>query len=656
MKQNRLFKKMFLMTLGLGFAILFIQFVFQYFWLDDFYYFSKERSIHNELSKIEKIIIDPVEDLDTIEEAILSSSDQTNSALAVFDRYGQMLYGLNYKYDAFYLTLLSEEGDVYQVYLDSYYDQTDMLKALEVGKDIRVKGYIDSQYNNEVFPEWITVDGVDYGVPVEAIDLTTGLFEINAATIVEDSMSIDIYETDFEDVIIGSTEADEIFNNQSENIDAVDADPVDATDMEVPNTEMYDIQAPDIQPAENIYLLDGPTVIKGKITFSSIRKQLEAGSEYKENQLFEQQLRVFSDDKEAVQKLNAEGYVSFRAMDTYTGLENLVSIKLIKDIYGEELFIFSVLPLQSVKQTTDIMQSYFYITVIIAFVLAILFAYVFSKKITRPLLHLHEVTTNLADIDFSQRCQVSSNDEIEDLAHNINVMSDRLENTLKQLKQFLADASHELKTPLTVMKGLLEGMMDGVYDVKDPEHYQRMLGEINDMSQLVYDLLELSKLESGQVNFKEEVFQLSDVVLKVHNKMSYLVKDKDLKVTLDLDESFVRGNEQYVETVVRNYYANAVQYTPDGGTIDIKMLSKMDQTKLEILNTPSHISEEALEKLWQPFFRVEQSRNKALGGTGLGLYMVKEILEKHRSPYGIQNTKNGVMAYFSLKKVNELEE
>jgi len=620
MKQNRLFKKMFLMTLGLGFAILFIQFVFQYFWLDDFYYFSKERSIHNELSKIEKIVIDPVEDLDTIEEAILSSSDQTNSALAVFDRYGQMLYGLNYKYDAFYLTLLSEEGDVYQVYLDSYYDQTDMLKALEVGKDIRVKGYIDSQYNNEVFPEWITVDGIDYGVPVEAIDLTTGLFEINAATIVEDSINIDIFETGLGDVVIGSTEAS------------------------------------DIQAAENIYLLDGPTVIKGKITFSSIRKQLEAGSEYKENQLFEQQLRVFSDDKEAVQKLNAEGYVSFRAMDTYTGLENLVSIKLTKDIYGEELFIFSVLPLQSVKQTTDIMQSYFYITVIIAFVLAILFAYVFSKKITKPLLHLHEVTTNLADIDFSQRCQVSSNDEIEDLAHNINVMSDRLENTLKQLKQFLADASHELKTPLTVMKGLLEGMMDGVYDVKDPEHYQRMLGEINDMSQLVYDLLELSKLESGQVNFKEEVFQLSDVVLKVHNKMSYLVKDKDLKVTLDLDESFVRGNEQYVETVVRNYYANAVQYTPDGGTIDIKMLSKMDQTKLEILNTPSHISEEALEKLWQPFFRVEQSRNKALGGTGLGLYMVKEILEKLGSPYGIQNTNNGVMAYFSLKKVNELEE
>jgi signal transduction histidine kinase len=616
------------MTLGLGFAILFIQFVFQYFWLDDFYYFSKERSIRNELSKIEKIIIDPVEDLDTIEEAIFSSSEQMNSALAVFDRYGQMLYGLNYKYDAFYLTLLSEEGDVYQVYLDSYYGQTDLLKALEVGKDIRVKGYIDSQYNNEVFPEWITVDGVDYGLPVEAIDLRTGLFEINTATIVNDSISTDIYETDLDDVINDSIESEQGIYNQ----------------------------ASDMQAVEKIYMLDGSTVIKGKITFSSIRKQLEVGSEYKENQLFEQQLRVFSDDKEAVQRLNAEGYVSFRAMDTYTGLENLVSIKLTKDIYEKELFIFSVLPLQSVKQTTDIMQSYFYITVIIAFVLAILFSYVFSKKITRPLLHLHEVTTNLADIDFSQRCQVSSNDEIEDLAHNINVMSDRLENTLKQLKQFLADASHELKTPLTVMKGLLEGMMDGVYDVKDPEHYQRMLGEINDMSQLVYDLLELSKLESGQVNFKEEIFQLSDVVLKVHNKMSYLVNDKDLKVTLDLDESFVRGNEQYVETVVRNYYANAVQYTPDGGTIDIKMLSKMDQTKLEILNTPSHISEEALEKLWQPFFRVEQSRNKALGGTGLGLYMVKEILEKQGSPYGIQNTKNGVMVYFSLKKVNELEE
>lgn len=596
MKQNRLFKKMFLMTLGLGFAILFIQFIFQYFWLDDFYYVSKERRIRNELIKIEKIIIDPVKDLDTIESSIFSSSEQMDAAVAVFDRYGEMVYGLSNKYDTLYLTLLSEEGDVYQVYLDNYYGQTDLLNGLVVGKDIRVKGYIDSQYNNEVFPEWITVDGVDYGVPIEAIDLTTGLFEINAATIVDDAFGIEIYETDSDDVIAGSTEEEEGLFYQDEDVDGVDA-----TDIKAANTKMSDIQASEIQAAENIYLLDGPSVIKGKITFSSIRKQLQAGSEYKENQLFEQQLRVFSEDKEAVHKLNTDGYVSFRAMDNYTGLENLVSIKLTKDIYGEELFIFSVLPLQSVKQTTDIMQSYFYITVIAAFVLAIVFAYVFSKKITKPLLHLHEVTTNLADINFSQRCQVSSNDEIEDLARNINVMSDRLENTLKQLKQFLADASHELKTPLTVMKGLLEGMMDGVYDVKDPEHYQRMLAEINDMSQLVYDLLELSKLESGQVNFKEEVFQLSDMVLKVHNKMSYLVNDKNLKVTLDLDESFVRGNEQYVETVVRNYYANAVQYTPDGGRIEIKMLSKLDQTKLEILNTPSHISEEALEKLWQPF-------------------------------------------------------
>lgn len=621
------------MTLGLGFAILFIQFIFQYFWLDDFYYFSKEKSIHNELSKIEKKIINPVENLETIESFILKRSEQTDSAMAVFDRYGQMIYGLNYKYDTFYLTLLSEEGDVYQVYLDAYYGQTDLLNALEIGKDIRVKGYIDAKYKNEVFPEWIIVDGTEYGTPVESIDLTTGLFEINhGSVVVEESFNVDFYDDDSKDVIADSTDLEELSDEQA-----------------------MEMMAETIETANDIYWMDTSTVIKGKITFSSIRRQLKAGSEYKENQLFEQQLGVFSDDKEAVKRLNDTGYVSFRAVDTYTGLENLVSIKLVQNVAGEELFIFSVLPLQSVKQTTDIMQSYFYITVIVAFVLAIVFAYVFSKKITRPLLHLHEVTTNLADIDFSQRCQVSSKDEIEDLARNINVMSDRLENTLRQLKQFLADASHELKTPLTVMKGLLEGMMDGVYDVKEPEHYKRMLSEINDMSQLVYDLLELSKLESGQVNFKEEVFQLSDVVLKVHSKMSYLVGDKDLKVTLDLDESFVRGNEQYVETVVRNYYANAVQYTPAGGTIGIKMLSKMDQTRLEVLNTPSHISEEALEKLWQPFFRVEQSRNKALGGTGLGLYMVKEILEKHKSPYGIQNMRNGVMAYFVLKRVNELE-
>lgn len=268
------------MTLGLGFAILFIQFIFQYFWLDDFYYVSKERRIRNELIKIEKIIIDPVKDLDTIESSIFSSSEQMDAAVAVFDRYGEMVYGLSNKYDTLYLTLLSEEGDVYQVYLDNYYGQTDLLNGLVVGKDIRVKGYIDSQYNNEVFPEWITVDGVDYGVPIEAIDLTTGLFEINAATIVDDAFGIEIYETDSDDVIAGSTEEEEGLFYQDEDVDGVDA-----TDIKAANTKMSDIQASEIQAAENIYLLDGPSVIKGKITFSSIRKQLQAGSEYKENQL-----------------------------------------------------------------------------------------------------------------------------------------------------------------------------------------------------------------------------------------------------------------------------------------------------------------------------------------------------------------------------------
>ncbi len=617
MGQNKLFKKMFFMTLGLAFTILLVQFVFQYFWLDDFYRYSKTQQISRQLDAVEQVVIDADNDHQRVESSIRKEMRAGDAVISVFNRFGDPYYGGFYN-DSYYLTMLSEDKTVYQVNLSAYDTTEELLQKLSVGKEIRVKGYATLDFNSEIFPEWITIDGKDYGVPVDLVDLETGMYEIKEAEILAEALDADLLP--------------EIISTYKE--DGTDSDQEGAGDGQVGMSD--------------IYLLDSPEVYLGTISYANIDSTAGEGFDYKQGKLFDEQFRVFSEDKAAIKTLNEKGYVSYETMDTYTGINNLVAIKKTTDLYGETLYIFSIMSLESVDETIDIMQSYYFITVIGAIVLAILFSYAYSRKLAKPLLHLNEVTAKLADIDFSTKCDVHTNDEIEDLANNINVMSAQLEKTLHQLKQFLADASHELKTPLTVMKGIVEGMMDGVYDVNDPGHYQRIQSEINDMSQLVYDLLELSKLESGEVNFKEEIFQLSDSVLKCHGKFAPLVKEKELRVLLSMEDYFVRGNEAYIETVVRNLYANAIQYTQVGGLIDIRMSEKDGYCVLTLENTPSHISEEALEKLWQPFFRVEQSRNRALGGTGLGLYMVKEIMEKHGQGYGIANTEKGVCTYVEL--------
>ncbi|GAA0179975.1 hypothetical protein SH2C18_27510 [Clostridium sediminicola] len=222
-------------------------------------------------------------------------------------------------------------------------------------------------------------------------------------------------------------------------------------------------------------------------------------------------------------------------------------------------------------------------------------------------------------------------------------------------KRFIADASHELKTPLTVMKGICEGVRDGIYDGNDNENFKNILNEINDMSKLVHDLLESSKLESCNVESKTRIFQLSDVVLKTHSKLKHLIEDKKLKVLLELYEDFVLADEDKIERVISNLYCNAVQYTPEEGEINICMKKEEDKCFLIIENSPAKIPKKDLGKIWEPFYRVEKSRNKTLGGSGLGLNMAKTIFESHDSEYGIENTSTGVRVYFCLKRIEEEE-
>ena len=235
-------------------------------------------------------------------------------------------------------------------------------------------------------------------------------------------------------------------------------------------------------------------------------------------------------------------------------------------------------------------------------------------------------------------------------------MSDQLEGVLKQLKYFMADASHELKTPLTVVKGIVEGLIDGIYDRNDNDNYLKIINEINDMNCMVYDLLEISKIESSQIEFSTGIFLFSDLILDIHDKLQPLVSKKNIEVSLNLSEFFIEGDEERIKRAVRNLYINAIRYTSENGSIDIEVSNFEKSGYFEMKNSPAYISDEDIKNIWKPFYISEKSRNKKLGGSGLGLYMVKEILDKHDFSYGIENYKDGVLAYFKFPVFENFED
>ncbi|MCT4604784.1 MAG: ATP-binding protein [Marinisporobacter sp.] len=626
MKKNKIFIKLFAMTAGVVMILLVMQFIFQYFWLEKFYVYNKKETVSSQLITLrEKLEIDLM-DQEIIEKFLNKYLMKNNIFIGIVDRQGIPQYGLNGEEGLSYIQIEDEKMDRYKIYMDAFsYDHV-LIEGLKIGRKIEVQGSTMDRKEKKVYPERIIVENREFSAQ-EDNDI------IDSIVITKEGKISDA-------LAIGSTEGESI-----------------ALDLNV--EELYAYQA--------IYL-------KGTIVDMNLMSSESYGIEYGRSQLLQEVFSFLGQEKSLNTIFEENKMMQYTKVDVFTGIKNIIFVQPLFIKNKEPMLMFAVSSLQPIEETTDIMKTYFLFALIIAMIIAIIVSFLYSKKFTKPLLHLNGVTKNMAALDFSQKCRIHTNDEIEDLAENINRMSDKLKKTLEEVKEsneklkeeilfkekmeqfrkrFIADASHELKTPLTVMKGICEGVVDGIYDYKDHSHFKNMLNEINDMSQMVYDLLEISKLESGEVPFKKEIFQLCDVVLKIHGKLKPLLESKKLKVQLNLAEDFIIGHEEKIEKVIRNLYSNAIQYTPEEGEINIYMHHDENKCYLNIENSPAKISKDDLSKIWEPFYRVEKSRNKALGGTGLGLHMVKRILDKHHSEYGIENAGKGVKVYLSLQRVVE---
>ena len=290
----------------------------------------------------------------------------------------------------------------------------------------------------------------------------------------------------------------------------------------------------------------------------------------------------------------------------------------------------------------------------------------------------------MARLDFSQKYRIAdTDDEINELGKNINTMSDKLEGTIKQLrennselekdieekskidemrKQFISDVSHELKTPIALIQGYAEGLLENVNtDDESRKFYAEViLDESNKMDTLVKQLLELMKLEYGKREFNNETFNIVELINEVIRKCKVMIEEKNITIDFEANKPvMVNADDFYIEQVVTNYFTNAIKHTIEVNKekkIKITIEEKDNKIRVSVFNTGNPIPEEHLNKIWGRFYKEDTSRNRTDGGTGIGLALVKAIMNNYKNDYGVINKENGVEFYFELDKEAEEKE
>ncbi|HDR7803926.1 TPA: HAMP domain-containing histidine kinase [Bacillus cereus] len=339
-------------------------------------------------------------------------------------------------------------------------------------------------------------------------------------------------------------------------------------------------------------------------------------------------------------------------------------MKPIKEKDGSVTYIYAMASLQPVDEAVQMVQDYY--IYIIAFVVVLIFlaSFYYSKQIAKPLLKINDTTKKIAQLDFTEKIPITSKDEIGDLSKNINVLSNKLHSHIGQLeediekerklentrKEFISGVSHELKTPLSIMKSCISILKDGVAEHKKEYYFQAMEREVDKMDTLILDMLELAKFESGTYKMKKSSFYIDTVIEDICEHLSVEIEKKELHVHKNIHSFEVIANQGRIEQVIVNFITNAIRYTPNKEDIIISTIDEKDRIKVCIENKGTHIEEEQLDKIWDRFYRVDTARQRSQGGTGLGLAISKNILELHNAEYGVKNTEDGVLFYFYLPK------
>ena len=367
--------------------------------------------------------------------------------------------------------------------------------------------------------------------------------------------------------------------------------------------------------------------------------------------------------------LETEDYIIYKSYDQRLGSYQIDCIGLVGDD-NDTGFVMST-PLESIRETVQLTNRLLIILGLIAAVIGAVIIYLVTASLTRPILELSGLSEEMAHLNFDARYQGRQKNEIGVLGESMNQMSDRLHETIENLRTaneqlekdlkekeridemrrlFLSNVSHELKTPIALIQGYSEGLKDGI--TEDPESMEFycdvIIDEAQKMNTIVKRLLNLDEIETGNMQMNREVFNLSEVLEGVA-KSSRMLADEDCELVMNFaPEIMVDADEFMIEQVVQNYLSNAYHYVGHPGTVTVTAEVWNGTAHVSVHNTGSYIPEEDIDHVWDKFYKVDKARTRAYGGSGIGLSIVKAIMHNHGCPYGVSNRDGGVDFWFEL--------
>ena len=363
-------------------------------------------------------------------------------------------------------------------------------------------------------------------------------------------------------------------------------------------------------------------------------------------------------------------YQLLKKTDTRLDSEYLVLVGVLEN--GDMVLMRTAV--ESIRESAAISNRFLLFAGAAAIVASILVAFFTTRHITKPLQQLTDISKRMVDLDFNAKYESdqSNSYEVEELGNHINRLSENLERTISELKtanvelqddiekkiqidemrkEFLSNVSHELKTPLALIQGYAEGLQECINDDAESREFycEVIIDEADKMNRMVKKLLTLNQLEFGNDQVIMERFDMTELIRGVANSTRILMEQKGIRLELEnSEEAWVWGDEFKVEEVIANYMSNAINHADGEKLIRVFYTRSEDKLRVSVFNTGQPIPEEDIEKIWVKFYKVDKARTREYGGSGIGLSIVKAIMDSFHQRCGVINHEDGVEFWMEL--------
>lgn len=609
MKKWGIVGKLFALTAGFFILFLLIEVLFLNFFFNEFYLERKVETVRTGLETFGQNYDQQRWSFKQAMDEVAKFSEQNNAPLVVINEEGIPVHGSSIGMYSM-MTLQDDSGRYYQVYLD-YLKERDAFQGFspKVGDQLYIEGISYQTDNNYLEPYSIQDASAVYSDPTMLNDYQnpqTGQFD--------EGISI----------------------------------------VKITANVVYVQEMPDISNVSNI----DPALYRQDLLMRHVKEWMESSFKKSEIQT----------------ALNRGDIVQDQFSDL--GVKYVFFIKQVGKGNSRD-FVCSVISLQPIDEAMGVIRDYYVYYLLLAVGFILLLSFFYSRMIARPLIHMNDIAQRMANLDFAAVSDVKSHDEIGSLSASLNSLSHNLNHSLGELtrlneqlqddiekerrqeekrREFVASISHELKTPLGIIKSYAEGIKDGINTGKQDHYLDVIIDEIEKMDDLVIEMLDLSRLESANIKLHPACFDLDALVEDCYEKFKVLIEENGLHFFFKKELHLVWGDPRRIEQVVGNLLSNAVRYSDYGAAINVRIVREEGKVFTYIENTGAHIDELDFPRIWERFYRVEKSRSRARGGTGLGLLIVRNIMELHQCEYGVRNTEVGVEFHFALPEAVDSKE